>query len=178
MSALPLSTDDLVGEPSVARAPRRTRETLTAPLRLAPPVAPAPRETRPVRPGWDMVEVDPRLRHDVERWVQRYAQAALEIVAGERPPAQLTRWTRRSVHLDLTRRAQLAMRAVGQLHPAMARRAAGHPRPQVHSVRVSFLAQDVVEAAVHVRHGDRSRAMAARFEWRRGRWICTALEFC
>jgi hypothetical protein len=35
----------------------------------------------------------------------------------------------------------------------------------------------VVEAGVHVRYGERSRALAARFERIEQRWICTALDF-
>lgn len=178
MSALPLTTDDISHHGPTARAQRPQRGTVTAPLRLALPAPRTSPEARGTRPGWDMTEVDPRLRGHVERWVERYAQAALEIVAGERPPSQLTRWTRTRVHQDLTRRAQLAIRATGRVHPGVARTAAGHPRAQVHSSRLSFLDQDTVEAAVLVRHGERSRALAARFEWLRGRWICTALEFC
>ena len=49
--------------------------------------------------------------------------------------------------------------------------------PRVRSVHLSFVAEDVVEASVHVRYGERSRAVASRFELRANRWICTALEF-
>ena len=125
--------------------------------------------------GCDLVAVDPRLRADVERWVERYIQAVLEIVAGDRPAAQVSRWTKPSVHQDLSRRALLVARAGGH-EPG--RRRAGLSRPQVHGVRLSFLTSGTVEAAVHVRHGDRSRAVAARFEVQRQRWMCTALELC
>ena len=45
------------------------------------------------------------------------------------------------------------------------------------SVRTCFLARDVCEVSVRVRHGERYRAVAARFEQIRGRLQCTALEF-
>ena len=32
------------------------------------------------------------------------------------------------------------------------------------------------EVSVHVRHGHRSRALAARLEQRKGRWTCVALQ--
>ncbi|MDT7655230.1 MAG: hypothetical protein QOI36_6645, partial [Pseudonocardiales bacterium] len=37
-------------------------------------------------------------------------------------------------------------------------------------------APEVAEVAAHVRHGERSRAVALRLEVHRGRWVCTALE--
>jgi len=139
--------------------------------RLEPPQPVVRRNTA----GCDLVDVDPRLRADLERWVERYTQAVLEIVAGDRPAAQLSRWTRPSVHQDLSRRALLVARAGGH-EPG--RRRPGLSRPHVHRVRLAFLSTSTVEAAVHVRHGERSRAVAARFEVLRQRWVCTALELC
>jgi hypothetical protein len=123
-----------------------------------------------------------RSRRDLDQWVARYAQAAVEIVGGDRPASQLARWTSREVYLDLERRALLVARA-GHHLPGAAR--VQPVRPRVHSVHACWLGEDVAEAGVHVRYGDRSRALAARFERRvtRGaahgaaRWVCTALEF-
>ena len=50
-------------------------------------------------------------------------------------------------------------------------------RPRVRSVHTCPLSPDVVEVSAHARYGHRSRALAARFERQRGRWLCTALEF-
>ncbi len=50
-------------------------------------------------------------------------------------------------------------------------------RPQVQGVRSCFVTDTRVEVSIHVRHGERSRAIAARFELVDGRWMCTALEF-
>lgn len=155
--------------------PRRaaTQGTLALDLgrQLTPPAAaPVPGAT-----SCSLVDVDPRMRHDLERWVERFTQAVLEIVAGDRPASQLIRWTDPAVQQDLVRRSLLVARAGGH-EPGRGRRA-GLTRPSVHRVRLGFLTLDVVEAAIHVKHGTRSRAVAARLEVRRGRWVCTALEF-
>lgn len=118
-----------------------------------------------------------RLAHqqrEVERWAGRFVQAAVEIVGGDRPVSQLVRWTSRDVHLDLDRRARLVARAGG--HQAGTARV--QPvRPRVQSVHSCPVRDGVVEAGVHVRYGPRSRAVAARFERRQDRWVCTALDF-
>jgi hypothetical protein len=36
---------------------------------------------------------------------------------------------------------------------------------------------DAVEVAIHLKYGDRSRALAARFERVEQRWVCVALDF-
>lgn len=113
-------------------------------------------------------------RHSVEEWVRRFAQAAIEIVGGDRPPSQLLRWTSRTVYADLQRRAVLVARAGGHT-PGAARVQPVSPR--VRSIHTSFVAADVVEASVHATYGPRSRAVAARFELRKNRWVCVALEF-
>lgn len=119
-----------------------------------------------------------RLRPDLDQWVARYAQAAVEIVGGDRPVSQLARWTSREVYLDLERRALLVARA-GNHQPGAGR--VQPVRPRVHSVHACLLGEEAAEAGIHVRYGDRSRALAARFERRAGRdtarWVCTALEF-
>jgi uncharacterized protein DUF6459 len=128
----------------------------------------------PGRPAGDVVGIDLRVRRQVEGWVRRYAQAATEIVGGDRPVTQLLRWSSEEVYADLQRRALLVARAGGHL-PGQER--VQPVRPQVVGVRSCFLSRDVVEAGVHVRYGRRSRAIAARFELRSGRWQCTAFDF-
>ncbi|WP_435743015.1 Rv3235 family protein [Nocardioides sp. SYSU DS0663] len=128
-----------------------------------------------------VVPVDVRHRRGVEQWSRRFAQAAVEIVGGDRPVTQLLRWTSTTVYADLERRAQLVARAGGH------RPGQGRPqpvRPKVMSVHTCFLDRQVVESSIHVRYGPRSRALAARFEQRPGRhadegarWVCTALDF-
>jgi hypothetical protein len=140
--------------------------------RVDPPeVAPAP-----CRLGGDVVPLDRSLRGRLEQWARRYAQAAVEIVGGDRPVTQLLRWTARDVYQDLARRALLVARA------SAGRRSADPDdplavRPQVMGVRTCVVRHDVAEVSAHVRYGRRSRAVALRFELRQDRWICTALDF-
>lgn len=117
---------------------------------------------------------DLRRRREVDAWAHRFVQAAVEIVGGDRPPTQLLRHTSRDVYADLERRAQLVARAGGHA-PGAAR--VQPVRPRVLSVRSSFPSSTAAEVGVHLRYGARSRAVAARFERRETRWVCTALEF-
>jgi hypothetical protein len=142
-----------------------------------------PRHDPPVvvpraRPGGDVVPIDVRRREQTEAWVARFAQAAVEIVGGDRPPSQLVRWTTETVYADLERRAQLVAQA-GAHRPGTAR--VQPVRPTVVGVRTSFVQAWTVEAAFRIRFGHRSRAVAARFDRIRDgsgdRWVCTALEW-
>ncbi len=145
----------------------------TLALALVPRQEPPP-VTGTARPGATVVPIDHRLRRTVEEWIQRFVQAAVEIVGGDRPVSQLLRWTTSEVHADLHRRARLVARAGGH-QPGLGR--VQSVSPKVASVHTCFVRPDVVEAGVHVRYGPRSRALAARFERIQQRWICTALEF-
>ncbi len=148
--------------------------------RTAPPRGPRPRTGAPGQ----VLPIDQRARREGEQWAGAFAQAVVEVVGGDRPASQLVRWTTRSVHEDLTRRAQLVARAGGH-QPGLAR--VQPVRPQVLSVHTCFPCRDVLETSVHVRYGHRSRAIAARFERRATagsagartgeRWLCTALQF-
>ena len=121
-----------------------------------------------------VIAIEAPLLRALEQWAGRYVQAAVEIVGGDRPVTQLLRWSSREVYADLDRRAQLVARAgrhqtgQGRVQPV---------RPQVMGVHTCFVSRRTVEVSVHVRYGRRSRALAARFELRTGRWQCTALEF-
>lgn len=135
-----------------------------------------PPDARPARRRVcaDVVPIDRRLRARLELWSHRYAQAAVEIVGGDRPVSQLLRWTTPQVYEDLARRAHLVARAAGR----RAGQARVQPvRPQVLAVHTSFVSRDVAEVSAHVRYGERSRALAIRFELRGDRWLCSALEF-
>ncbi|WP_254069970.1 Rv3235 family protein [Pimelobacter simplex] len=168
-----------------ASAPRAARLTVPVsatqgtlalallPRQAPPPPGPLPRPPSP-RPGGVVVPIDQRLRRTIEEWTHRFVQAAVEIVGGDRPVSQLLRWTAPEVYGDLHRRALLVARAGGH-QPGLARVQA--VRPRVQSVHACFLSDAVVECGVHVRHGARSRAVAARFERVEQRWICTALDF-
>jgi hypothetical protein len=105
------------------------------------------------------------------RRAQRFVQAVVEIVEGNRSPAQLLRWTSPRVYHEVGRRARLRsrQRRSGQV--------SGSTRARVVSVRVSEPVEGVAEVAAHVRHGVRSHALAVRLERREQQWICTALEW-
>lgn len=121
-----------------------------------------------------VVPIERRLRGAIEEWARRFVQAAVEIVGGDRPVSQLLRWTTPDVYADLHRRALLVGRAGGH-QPGLSR--VQQVRPLVQSVHPCFVTHEVVEAGVHVRYGERSRALAVRFERRDQRWVCTALDF-
>ncbi|WP_083282920.1 Rv3235 family protein [Humibacillus sp. DSM 29435] len=98
--------------------------------------------------------------------VSQLAQAVMEVVSGQRPPAQLIRHLAPTVYSVLARRALVAAR---RQQPG-ARRAA-----VVRRVRLCQPTDGVVEAcAVVVAHG-RVRAMAMRLEGIDGRWVVTAV---
>lgn len=173
MSAVP---HELVGlRVPVPVSPTQGTLALALLPRQSPPRSPGRDRRRPsVRPGAVVVPIDQRLRHAIEEWTHRFVQAAVEIVGGDRPVSQLVRWTTRDVYADLHRRALLVARAGGH-QPGLAR--VQPVRPRVQSVHACFVTDTVVECGVHVRHGERSRAVAARFERADQRWICTALDF-
>jgi hypothetical protein len=107
---------------------------------------------------------------DARAWAGRLVQAVSEVLAGDRPISQLVRFADEAVYADLNRR----VRVLGLTTTATSRGA--RERSAVRSVRVCTPARHVAEVAAHVRHGDRSRAIALRMEIRRHRWVCTALE--
>jgi uncharacterized protein DUF6459 len=130
------------------------------------------------RPGdsavLDVVPVDLVQRRRFEQHAARIGAALVEIVGGDRPVSQVLRWTTPEVYQDLGRRAHLVARSVGRrpgtggLQPV---------RPQLVAAHTSFISQSCAEVSLHVRYGERSRAVAARFELIRGRWQVSALEF-
>lgn len=98
--------------------------------------------------------------------VERLSQAVMEVVSGQRPPAQLIRHFAPNVYSVVARRGLVAARRHdgGSRRPAIVRR-----------VRVCEPADGVIEAcAVVVAHG-RVRALAMRLEGVDGRWVVTAI---
>ncbi len=130
--------------------------------RTLPPPAP---DLRLVAGGGDGPGPD-----DVTAWAGAFAQAVVEVIGGDRPVAQLLRCTTVRVYNDLSRRVRILARTA----PAPQRMRT--VRPMVRSVHVFRPTPATAEVSVHVRHGQRSRAMAARLERRDGRWTCTALQ--
>lgn len=109
-------------------------------------------------------------QEDVKAWAARFAQAVVEVLGGDRPLTQLLRWTSTRVYVEIDRRLTILNRT------SSAGRRMRTVRPQVRSVHVCHPTPSCAEVSVHVRHGQRSRAIAARLEHRGGRWQCTALQ--
>lgn len=107
-------------------------------------------------------------------WCGRFVQALVEVLSGDRPAAQLMRWTTDPIFTEVARRARAVATSRTPAQPGRA--LPGNGRVMVRSVRVCEPADGVAEAAVHVQHGGRSRAVALRLEGLDGRWRCTALQ--
>ncbi len=110
-------------------------------------------------------------RLELEGFAHRFAKAVVEVMGGDRGPSQLLRRTSEQVYADLCRRAALLNRATPN------DRRQRRLRSQVRSVHLFCPSAEAAELSIHVRHGHRSRAIAARLELIEGRWICVALQF-
>ena len=166
---------------SVARLPRPALRAVgvasvqgTLALDLTSRQDPPETDSLAAQRAGDVVDIDRAARREFERFSGRIVQAVVEIVGGDRPVSQVLRWTTPGVYQDLGRRAHLVARAVGQ-RPGQG--GVQGTRPHVVGVRTCFVSDQVAEVSAHVRYGRRSRAVAARFERHRGRWVCSALEF-
>jgi hypothetical protein len=106
-------------------------------------------------------------------WPRQFAQAIVEILAGSRSPRQLVRWT-----------TDRARRQIDLLTPLFA----ADQRPRIKRIVTSRPTSRTVEMTVIVSSGQRTRALAMRFEHtparpaapgrpaRPARWLCTELE--
>jgi hypothetical protein len=99
-------------------------------------------------------------------WIARLVQALAEVLAGDRPLAQLAPYLAPPVYAGIDRRLAGSPRRAGRL-PAV---------PAVRCLRVCEPRPGVAEVAAVVRRGQRTRAMALRLEAIDGRWRCTALQ--
>ena len=132
------------------------------PLRLVPPASDSPvgSEDGSSRP-------DPAGLPDPRVWGHRLAQAVVEVLAGARSAAQLSRFA----SLDVLNQLE---RSAGRL--------AGRPgaapvqRPQVVSVRVCEPRPGVAETCAVFDTGRRRRVVALRLEGGHGQWRCTVLQ--
>ncbi|MFI8525674.1 Rv3235 family protein [Promicromonospora sukumoe] len=115
-------------------------------------------------------EPDPELP-DPTAQVCRVVRAAVEVLRGERPAAQLARWVTPQVYDQLLERGRL-MREARQVRA---------PRPKAHPaavrrVRMVRLGATSAEATVILHDEGRVRAAAVRLEARRGVWRVAVLE--
>lgn len=108
---------------------------------------------------------------ELEAFAARFAQAVVDVIAGDRGVHQLMRWTTETVYADLLRRTNSLQRTSPREQRVRRLRA------QVRSVHLFRPRDGAAELSVHVRHGQRSRAIAGRIEHVEGRWRCTVLQF-
>lgn len=120
------------------------------------------------RPNLRLVSGD---EPNLDGFATRFAQALVEVVGGDRGVYQLMRWTTDEVYEELYQRSSVLKQGPGR-DPRLRRL-----RAQVRSVHLSCPLPDVAEISIHVRHGHRSRAIAARIELIEGRWRCSAIQF-
>lgn len=120
------------------------------------------------RPGLRVVTGEER---ELDAFSARFAQAVVEVIGGDRGVHQLMRWTTERVYADLMHRSHALHRAT----PGDQR--LRRVRATVRSVHLFRPHDDVAEISIHVRHGQRSRAIAARIERIEGRWRCSVLDF-
>lgn len=171
---LPASVGDAVVQGALALAfavgsagplPRRVPPARPV-LHLVPPWQPSPgREAAAAGPGTVRTELS-----CPASWSGRFSQALVEVLAGDRPVAQLLRWTSTEVYADLQRRVLLTVA------PTAGQRRPGSGAAAVRRVHVDEPGTGVAEVAAVVRSGPRCRALALRLEGVNGRWVCTALE--
>jgi hypothetical protein len=127
--------------------------------------------------GTDGPSARPSLRvvtgedRELDAFAARFAQAVVEVIGGDRGVRQLMRWTTEGVYDDLMCRSHALQRAT----PGDQRRR--RVRATVRSVHLFRPDGDSAELSIHVRHGARSRAIAARIERIEHRWRCTVLDF-
>lgn len=144
--------------------------------RRQPPVRTARSRARDGAPG-GAPELDPR------QACCMVALAAVEVLAGSRPLAQLARWLTPDVYDGLARRAVLTAPGTRVLDAAAGARDLADPpdpagptrRPSVRRVRVHRVDAHTVESSVVVAHADRVRAVAVRLSRSTGRWRASAL---
>lgn len=160
-------------EPVTALPPRQARELRVRPdparVRWDPVrfTGPQREPTEDAPPGPDTAAGHPDLP-DPASWAATLARAAVEVLQGQRPAAQLTRWMDADLWAALNRRALLGVQVAGRPdRPAQVR-----PR-RVHGCAVSATAW---EFSVVLQDGDRTRAVALRLEVLRARWCATALS--
>jgi hypothetical protein len=157
-----------VTSPTTDHVPQGSATALQLPLQFQLPNGlPAV----PVAPGRAVPDDGGPARSAVAPWAARLAQAVLEVVAAERPVTQLTSWVRPEIYQRLYRRQQLTSR---QLDPSRPR---GRCPDQVRSVHVCHPTPEIAEVSVVTGGTRRCRAMALRLEQRKGRWLCTELDW-
>lgn len=92
-------------------------------------------------------------------WAERFIILALEVMAGARPIAQLSRWCSRKVFTYL----------IENIHPKKT-------IPKIGKLHIGRPTEECMEVVLLLHSPARKRALMARFEALEGRWLCTCLQ--
>lgn len=159
--------------------PQASPPAVASPAR--PPV-PRARPVPPTAPGgytWGATRVVGDDAGDelgrVTALARSIGQAAVEVLGGNRPAAQLARWTTPEIVQRFQQRAEM-LRLLQEQFEGKAQLQELHRNPHVRRCRVCRVDRGVYEVALVVAEPRRARAVALRVE-RRGRgWSVTDLE--
>jgi hypothetical protein len=94
-----------------------------------------------------------------ELWAERFVILALEVMAGVRPIAQLSRWSSRKVFTYL----------IENIHQKKS-------IPKLGKLHIGKPTEECMEVVLLLHGPVRKRALLARFEALDGRWLCTCLQ--
>lgn len=114
-------------------------------------------------------------RERVTALTRAVAVAALEVMAGTRPAAQLLRWTTPEI-VDKLRRRSGVLQQRRLLEPPQAPVHATHRHSEVLRQRVCHVTEGVYEVALVIRDDARTRALVIRAERPELAWRVTVLE--
>ena len=92
-------------------------------------------------------------------WAERFIILALEVMAGARPIAQLSRWCSRKVFTYL----------IENIHPKKT-------IPKIGKLHIGRPTEECMEVVLLLHSPARKRALMARFEALEGHWLCTCLQ--
>lgn len=137
------------------RTPARTKARPRRRPVIPPPIAPLP-DTPPAREA-----------------IRRFIGVSIEVINGFRPAAHLRSLIEPNRVADLT--AELAKRTRSSM-PRITRGIAVDDRVKVRQIRICEPIAGVAEAAVVLGRGDIRWAMALRWEYLRGAWLCTVAQ--
>ncbi|CAB4584554.1 unannotated protein [freshwater metagenome] len=104
---------------------------------------------------------EPTSAHDLpalDEWCASFARNVLEVFAGRRQPAQLTKAFHHRIYSEFVKKSGTE-KEVGKIR----------------KLHISEPLDGICETTVTVRFGERLRALVFRFEGIDNRWLCTAL---
>lgn len=169
-------------------APAAGSDPVARPLAPAPGRPPAPPPVRrartgpPTAPGgytWGATRVVGHSDEDelgrVTALARSIGQAAVEVLGGTRPAAQLGRWTTPEIVQRFQQRADM-LRLLQEQFEAKAALQELHRNPHVRRCRVCRVDRGVYEVALVVVEPRRGRAVAMRVERLGQGWSITELE--